>query len=213
MAAARPSTPAPTASAAARAAASIVLKRLADAIADGDRVLALIRGSAVNQDGHSTVLAAPNGLAQQALIREALANAQVEPDRIGYRRGARHRHGARRSDRGRGARCHGRAHRARRAAPCLLGSAKANIGHLEAAAGVAGVIKSVLVLQHERGTAAGALQGAEPAHLARRQPPQCAHAADPVAGGRAAALHRHQRLRRRRHQRARHPRGGAAACR
>src|SRR5205085_10501446 len=63
---------------------AIVLKRLADAVADGDRVLALIRGSAVNQDGRSTVLAAPNGLAQQALIRDALANAQVDPASIGY---------------------------------------------------------------------------------------------------------------------------------
>ena len=62
----------------------VVLKRLADAIADGDRVLAVIRGSAVNQDGHSTVLSAPNGLAQQALIRDALANAQLTPDRVGY---------------------------------------------------------------------------------------------------------------------------------
>ena len=126
----------------------IVLKRLADAIADGDRVLALIRGSAVNQDGHSTVLAAPNGLAQQAVIREALANAQLEPGRIGFVEA--HGTGTALGDpievealaatvgvAGPGA------------SPCLLGAAKANIGHLEAAAGVTGVIKSVLVLQHE----------------------------------------------------------------
>ena len=62
----------------------VVLKRLSDAIADGDRVLAVIRGSAVNQDGHSTLLAAPNGPAQEALIREALASAQLEPGRIGF---------------------------------------------------------------------------------------------------------------------------------
>ena len=58
----------------------VVLKRLGDAIADQDRVLAVIRGSAVNQDGHSTVLSAPNGLAQQALLRTALAHAQLGPD-------------------------------------------------------------------------------------------------------------------------------------
>ncbi len=62
----------------------VVLKRLADAIADGDRVLAVVRGSAVNQDGHSTLLTAPSGLAQQAMIREALSNAQLTPERIGF---------------------------------------------------------------------------------------------------------------------------------
>lgn len=124
----------------------IVLKRLGDAVADGDRVLALVRGSAVNQDGHSTVLAAPNGLAQQALIREALANAQLAPSRIGY------------------VEAHGTGTQlgdpievealaatvgqpATGAGPCLIGAAKANIGHLEAAAGATGVVKSVLVLQ------------------------------------------------------------------
>ena len=125
----------------------LVLKRLADAVADGDRVLAIVRGSAVNQDGRSTVLAAPNGLAQQDLIREALANAQVAPADVGYIEA--HGTGTALGDPievealaatvglgGDGA------------APCWLGAAKANVGHLEAAAGVTGVIKSVLVLQH-----------------------------------------------------------------
>ena len=62
----------------------VVLKRLSDAISDGDRILAIVRGSAVNQDGRSTLLTAPNGPAQVALIREALAAAQVEPGRIGF---------------------------------------------------------------------------------------------------------------------------------
>ena len=125
----------------------MVLKRLSDAIADNDRVLAVIRGSAVNQDGRSTVLAAPNGLAQQALVREALANAQLTPNRVGF------------------VETHGTATplgdpievealAATIGAPradgslCYLGSAKASIGHLEAAAGVAGLIKTTLVLQH-----------------------------------------------------------------
>lgn len=125
----------------------VALKRLADALADGDRVLALVRGSAVNQDGHSTVLAAPNGLAQRAMIEEALANAQLSPGRIGFVE----THGTGtalgdpievealaatvgRRDASTGA--------------CYLGAAKASIGHLEAAAGVAGVIKAVLALRH-----------------------------------------------------------------
>ena len=125
----------------------VVLKRLSDAIADGDRVLSVIRGTAVNQDGHSTVLAAPNGLAQQALVRDALANAQLTPDRVGF------------------VETHGTATplgdpievealAATLGAPradgslCYLGSAKANLGHMEAASGVAGLIKATLVLQH-----------------------------------------------------------------
>ncbi|MEW6704987.1 MAG: SDR family NAD(P)-dependent oxidoreductase [Pseudomonadota bacterium] len=126
----------------------IVLKRLADALADGDRVLAVVRGSAVNQDGHSTLLAAPSGPAQEALIREALAGAQLEPWRIGLMEA--HGTGTALGDPieveaiaatlGRPA---------EGAGPCLLGSAKANVGHLEAAAGVTGLLKTVLALQHE----------------------------------------------------------------
>lgn len=128
--------------------AIVVLKRLSDAIADSDRILAVIRGSAVNQDGHSTLLAAPNGPAQQALIREALACAQVEPERIGFFEA--HGTGTALGDPieieaiaatiGRPAAGVG---------VCLLGSAKANVGHLEAAAGVTGLVKAVLALVHE----------------------------------------------------------------
>ncbi|MBI4995540.1 MAG: acyltransferase domain-containing protein, partial [Rhodocyclales bacterium] len=126
----------------------VVLKRLSDAIADGDRVLAVVRGSAVNQDGHSTLLAAPSGPAQQALIEEALAGAQLDAGRIGLME--THGTGTALGDPieveaiaatiGRPA---------AGAGPCLLGSAKANVGHLEAAAGVTGLIKSVLALRHE----------------------------------------------------------------
>jgi acyl transferase domain-containing protein/NAD(P)-dependent dehydrogenase (short-subunit alcohol dehydrogenase family) len=126
----------------------VVLKRLADAIKDGDRVLALIRGSAVNQDGHSTVISAPNGLAQQALIREALANAQLAPGRIGFVEA--HGTGTALGDPIEVealAATIGQIEEG--AGPCFIGAAKANLGHMEAAAGVGGLIKSVLVLRNE----------------------------------------------------------------
>ena len=125
----------------------VVLKRLSDALRDGDSIQALIRGSAVNQDGRSAGLTAPNLLAQQAVLRQALASARLQPAQVGY------------------VEAHGTGtplgdpievealtavYGAPRPAgtPCLLGSVKTNIGHTEAAAGVAGIIKTVLALQH-----------------------------------------------------------------
>ena len=126
----------------------IVLKRLSDAIADRDRVLALIPGSAVNQDGRSTVLAAPNGLAQQAVVAEALRNAQVDGSRIGFVE--THGTGTALGDPIEVEALAATVGRATpEAMPCYLGSVKASIGHLEAAAGVAAVIKAVLALVHE----------------------------------------------------------------
>ena len=125
----------------------VILKRHSDALRDGDKILALISGSAVNQDGRSNGLTAPNGLAQEEVIRRALDSAGIEPRAIGYVE--THGTGTPLGDpievnalkavlsRGRALE-----------QPCFIGSAKTNIGHLEAAAGIAGLIKAVLCLQH-----------------------------------------------------------------
>ncbi len=126
----------------------VVLKRLVDAQRDGNRVLAVVRGSAVNQDGASSGVTVPNGPAQQALLRQALASAKLTPADIDYIEA----HGtgtplgdpieldslgkvfADRADR----------------PPLVLGAVKTNLGHLEAAAGIAGFMKTVLAVGHGR---------------------------------------------------------------
>ncbi|HBL26311.1 MAG TPA: hypothetical protein DD490_05695, partial [Acidobacteria bacterium] len=125
----------------------VLLKRLEDARRDGDPVLAVIRGSAVNNDGSQKVgYTAPAVAGQARVIADALAMAGVEPAEIGY------------------VECHGTGtalgdpieiaalDRVFRAAPggraCPIGSVKSNVGHLEAAAGVASFIKAVLMLKH-----------------------------------------------------------------
>jgi acyl transferase domain-containing protein/acyl carrier protein len=127
----------------------VVLKRLRDALSDGDAIWAVVRGTSMNQDGRTTVLTAPNVLAQQAVVRSALRDAGIAPHEIGYVEahgtgtslgdpmevealstvvGAPHAGGT----------------------ECVLGSVKTNIGHLEAAAGIAGLIKAALVVHHGR---------------------------------------------------------------
>jgi acyl transferase domain-containing protein len=126
----------------------IVLKRLSDAQAAGDRIWAVLRGTAVNQDGRSAGLTVPNGKAQRQVIRAALSNAGATPDAVGYVEA----HGTGtplgdpleltaladtlRPDQG--------------APPLLVGSVKTNVGHLEAAAGVCGLIKVALMLHHRQ---------------------------------------------------------------
>ena len=126
----------------------VVLKRLSDAQRDGDRIWAVIRSSAVNQDGRSTGLTAPNMLSQQALVQQALETARVSPAQVGYIEA----HGTGTSL---GDPIEVEALTAVLGQPrpdgsvCVLGSVKTNIGHLEAAAGVAGFIKVVLSLHHK----------------------------------------------------------------
>lgn len=125
----------------------VILKRLADALAEGDEILAVIRGTAVNQDGRSSSMTAPNGPAQQKVIKSALADAGVAAARISYVEA----HGTGTAigdpielgslkqvllaDRHAGD-------------PCWIGSVKPNIGHLEAASGIAGLIKVIMSLRH-----------------------------------------------------------------
>ncbi|MGE2834988.1 beta-ketoacyl synthase N-terminal-like domain-containing protein [Mycobacterium sp. SMC-4] len=125
----------------------VVLKRLADAQRDGDRVLAVIRGGAVAQDGRTVGIMSPNGQAQQDLFRRACDSAGVSPDSVDYIEA--HGTGTPTGDPievaalsavygvGRGDR------------PCAIGSVKPNTGHLEGGAGVVGLIKTALALHHE----------------------------------------------------------------
>ncbi|MCG8416520.1 MAG: SDR family NAD(P)-dependent oxidoreductase [Proteobacteria bacterium] len=127
----------------------VVLKRLASAVRDGDRIYCLIRGSATNNDGPSNGLSAPNPAAQEAVLRDAYRDAGVDPRTVHYVEA--HGTGTLLGDPieasalgrvlGRGA---GRAPES----PLHVGSVKTNIGHLEAAAGSAGVIKTALSLYH-----------------------------------------------------------------
>ncbi len=125
----------------------VVLKRLSDAKADGDRILAVLRGSAINQDGRSNGLTAPNGLAQAALIAQALADARVKPAEVGYVEA--HGTGTPLGDPIEVQALADALSAGRTADNRLkIGSAKTNIGHTEAAAGFAGLLKVVLALQH-----------------------------------------------------------------
>lgn len=126
--------------------AVLVLKTLSDAQANGDRILAVVRGSAINQDGRTSGITAPNGPAQEAVIAAALQDGGINPEEVGYieahgtatplgdpieMNALANVVGKRRSDQ-----------------PLVVGSVKTNIGHLEAAAGLAGLIKTLLVLQN-----------------------------------------------------------------
>lgn len=125
----------------------VVLKRLSDAQKDGNPILAVVRGSSINQDGSSAGLTVPNGPAQEKLIREALHNAGLQPSDISYLEA--HGTGTALGDpiEIRSAAAVYCQHRAVDK-PLLIGSVKTNIGHLEACAGIAGFIKSVLSIHN-----------------------------------------------------------------
>ncbi|WP_424097234.1 SDR family NAD(P)-dependent oxidoreductase [Moorena producens] len=127
----------------------VVLKRLSDAVADGDNILAVIRGTAINQDGHTSGLTVPNGPAQESVIRQALTNSGVQPEQVSYIEA--HGTGTSLGDPIE-VTALGNVFRESHSSqqPMIIGSVKTNIGHLEAAAGIAGLIKVVLQLQHQQ---------------------------------------------------------------
>jgi acyl transferase domain-containing protein/surfactin synthase thioesterase subunit/short-subunit dehydrogenase len=125
----------------------IVLKRLNDALRDKDKILAVIKASGVNQDGASSSLVVPNGEAQEALLRKVLEKANLKGAEVDYVEA--HGTGTPLGDpievRAIGA-AYGERNKDH---PLMLGTVKTNIGHLEAAAGIAGIIKVILSLEHE----------------------------------------------------------------
>jgi acyl transferase domain-containing protein/acyl carrier protein len=129
----------------------VVLKRLSDALRAGDPILAVLYGSAVNQDGRSAGLTAPNLQAQQEVIRLALAQAEIRPQQVSYVEA--HGTGTSLGDpievealKG----VLGRPRTSKEPPVCWLGSVKTNLGHTEATAGIAGLIKVVLSLQQQQ---------------------------------------------------------------
>ncbi len=126
----------------------VTLKRLSDALRDGDRVYAVVRGTAVNNDGASDGLTAPNPKAQQAVLRSACASAGIAPGDVHYVEA--HGTGTPLGDPIEASALgvvYGAAHPADR--PLLIGSVKPNVGHLEAAAGVVGLVKVALAMTHD----------------------------------------------------------------
>lgn len=126
----------------------IVLKRLSEALSDGDHIHAVIRGSAINQDGRTAGITVPNGPAQQAVIRSALDEAGIQPAQFSYIEA--HGTGTALGDPIEiQALSEVLGSPADEADRCVVGSVKANIGHLETASGVAGLIKVILALRNE----------------------------------------------------------------
>ena len=137
----------------------VVLERLSDARRNNRRIRAVLRGSAVNQDGRSNGLSAPSRSAQVEVIRRALADARVSPDEVGYVEA--HGSGTQLGDAIELSALHDVFGRRAADQPLRVGAVKTNIGHTQSAAGVAGLIKTVLQLEH--GVVAGNLNTTEPA--------------------------------------------------
>ena len=188
---------------------AVVLKRLTDAVAARDHVLAVIRGSAVRQDGRTSGLTVPNRFAQEALIREALDVSKLSAGDIDYieahgtgtplgdpieMEALSATYGAGRDP----------------ATPLLVGSVKTNIGHLESAAGVAGLIKTILALQNDVIPPHMHFKNPSPAHRLGTDRMPHSHGGDAVAALDEAPEGRRQCVRAERHHR---PRGAGRIAR
>ncbi|MCX2933582.1 sulfolipid-1 biosynthesis phthioceranic/hydroxyphthioceranic acid synthase [Mycobacterium sp. CVI_P3] len=125
------------------ACAMVLLKRLPDAVRDGDRILAVIRGTAANQDGHTAEISTPSVAAQAAVYRAALAGAGVEAGSVGMVEA--HGPGTQAGDR---IEYTSLSEVYGLDGPCALGSVKTNFGHSQSAAGAIGLVKTILALQH-----------------------------------------------------------------
>ena len=195
-------------------AGAVVLKPYRRALADGDRILAVIAGSAVNHDGRSNGIMAPNGEAQAAVLAEAYRRAGIEPAAVQYVEA--HGTGTKLGD---PIEVHalGEVLAAGRPAEreCVLGSVKTNIGHTEAAAGIAGVIKAALALSER--TLPPTIHFERPNPAARTGPPAVygPHRGRALAIAIGAARGGRQQLRFRRHERPRRAdrRSGCATVR
>jgi acyl transferase domain-containing protein/acyl-CoA synthetase (AMP-forming)/AMP-acid ligase II/acyl carrier protein/NAD(P)-dependent dehydrogenase (short-subunit alcohol dehydrogenase family) len=128
--------------------ALVILKPLASAIENGDAILGIIRSSAINQDGKSNGMTAPNGLAQQRLLSKAIQMAGIAPNEVDYVEA--HGTGTPLGDPLELEALQQAYHTGSRQSPLLTGSLKSNIGHLESAAGIAGLIKILLSFRHQQ---------------------------------------------------------------
>lgn len=128
-------------------AAVVVLKRLADAQRDNDRVLAIVRGGAVAQDGRTVGIMSPNGDAQEQMFRLTCRTAGIDPASIGFVEA--HGTGTPTGDPVELTALSAVYGAGRADAPCVVGSVKPNTGHLEGGAGVVGLVKATLALHHE----------------------------------------------------------------
>ncbi|RDL32629.1 uncharacterized protein BP5553_09085 [Venustampulla echinocandica] len=127
----------------------VIMKRLADAINDGDRILAVLKGSAVGADGRTNGIMAPNRDAQERVARKALKEGGVSADTVGYIEAhATSTPIGDPTECGAMASVYGFAAREQGSQPCYVGSIKSNIGHLEAGAGVMGFIKAIMTVQN-----------------------------------------------------------------
>ena len=187
----------------------VILKPLADALADGDPVRAVILGSGVNSDGRTIGLSLPSEAAQAALLRAVYARAGVAADDLAFFE--MHGTGTPAGDPIEAAAV-GHALGQRRREPLPIGSVKSNIGHLEPASGMAGLLKATLALDRGVVPPTSALRNAEPEDPVRRAQSAAGPRRRADRAGRSAALRRRQCVRFRRHQRPRHPDRAATAA-